>query len=262
MCDNMELAELGAGYVMYFKIVMFFGAIMIGFAVIGVLKSIQNFRSNLCLTQEEVNNNPITNLAYNAYVLLQFPLCIEDWITVHSVANYGIFNTDETELTWMMIAMLAYWFVLAICNHFIKANNKEIDRLSDTPSDWTLMVRGLPPDETANDIKANFEMYGTMNKMPCVVKKVTIAYECDEYEEKEKKVGATKRKMKKQQMAEMDTAIQRRIERDTTQKKDKKEEDKKPIDPSKVKPDMKDYSADFQKRFIDLNEEIRAVSFL
>lgn len=257
----MELAELGAGYVMFFKMVIFFGAIMIGFSVIGVLKAVSNFKGTSCISESEANtisSNSLT-LLFNGYIAIGFPVCTEDWITVHSVANYGIFYTDDDELTWMLIAMIAYWFVLAICNHYIKANNKDIDRLSDTPSDWTMMVRGLPPDEPAGDIKANFEMYGTMNKMPCVVKKVTLAYECDQYEEKEAKVGAAKRRMKKLQMAEMDSAIRRKVERDSAQKKDKKDEDKKQVDLSKVKPDIKDFSADFQKKFIDMNEEIRAV---
>lgn len=254
----MELSELGAGYVMFFKLVIFFGGILIVFSVINIIKAIANFGGSWCISESEYKamstSSSIGSLPKTInYVLLDLPVCNEDWVTVHSIANYGVFIVDEAEKSWMMIALLAYWFVLAICKHYIDATNKEIDRKSDLPSDWTLMVRGLPPDESIADIKNNFEMYGTLGKMPCPVKKISMAYRCSEYEELAKKVDLKKRQMKKQQLLEMAAAIKVKEEKDSKAQKDEVK--------SKVgKPDIKDFSADFQKKFEALSEQTREVN--
>ena len=178
----MELAENGSGYVMFFKLAIWYGFIMVAFSAISVLKAIENVRGTSCTSED----NPSTT--FDVYLLTGLPVCVKDWVSIHSVANYGIYKFDNTELSWMLIAMCASWFVLAVYHHQILVTNKEVDRLSDTPSDWTLMVRGLPSDESEDHITRNFEAYGTMGTLPCKVKKVCLAYNSSEYEELEKKV--------------------------------------------------------------------------
>lgn len=144
--DNMEFAEMGAGYVVYFKMTIFFGAIWLVFAAVNVLKMIANARGSGCLTSSQAD----AYLALLARSGAQFDasaventVCRKDWITVFSRANYGVRNVDGQEQSWLMIFFFAYYVVLSLCKMYIKNTNKEIDRLSDTPSDWTLIVGRL-----------------------------------------------------------------------------------------------------------------------
>lgn len=119
------------------------------------------------------------------------------------------------------------------------------------------MVRGLPSDENEDHITRNFEAYGTMGTLPCQVKKVCLAYRSSDYEEMEKKVNMQTQQMKKMQVEEMQQAIDKKIERI---QQDQKEKDKAPkIDRSKIRPDPKDYSPEFQDKFKELQEQTMSV---
>lgn len=102
-CDNMDLADLGAGYVMYFKMVIFFGIIMILFSIISVIKAISNSTKGYCTT-----STSSVSISSNAaiYPLKGWQVCSFDWITAHSVANYGVMNVDSQEKTWVLIFFL------------------------------------------------------------------------------------------------------------------------------------------------------------
>jgi hypothetical protein len=142
-CDNMELAELGAGYVMYFKITILFGIIWLVFAFINIWKVIANFKGTQCYTDSYINDvRNAVEAARISYDKVQFEnsLCRKDWITAPSRANYGINKEDTNEATWLIVFFIAYQFALALIKSYIKKTNAEIDKRSDLPSDWTLIV--------------------------------------------------------------------------------------------------------------------------
>lgn len=246
----MDLADLGAGYVMYFKMVIFFGIIMILFSIISVIKAISNSTKGYCTT-----STSSVSISSNAaiYPLKGWQICSFDWITAHSVANYGVMNVDSQEKTWVLIFFLFYWFTLSGLKSYIKKTNKSIDVNNDTPSDWTLIVKNLPKDEPAEQIKANFEAYGALGKMPCYVKKVNLAYKCDEYVKLAAKVSTSKRQMKVLQIKETPNAIERMKEK-------LKSEGKKIVDEKKIKPDKTCFSLQFQEKMQKLTDETMEVA--
>lgn len=248
-CDNMELADLGAGYVMYFKMCIFFGIVMLVFAGINIIKVIANMKGGNCVYNK-------SEIAGSVYVLAGYPPCSLDWITYHSIANYSVFRVDSTEKTGILLFFLAYWLVLSGCKSWISKTNKLIDVSNDTPSDWTIVVKGLPADEPVEQIKANFEAFGALGKMHCPIKKISLAYNCREYTEMAAKVNQSKRKMKILQVKETPEA-RKRMEARLLEKKDAKNQTKEDI--AKMKPGKIDFSAEFQRRFEELTEETRKV---
>lgn len=251
-CDNMDLADLGAGYVMYFKLVIFFGALMVLFSVINVIKALSNTTKGHCLSSSATTKD-ITNTSLY-YTKQGYPVCTLDWVTVHSVANYGIENVDTTEKTWVFIFFLVYWFMLSGIKSYVKKTNKLIDINNDTPSDWTLIVKGLPKDEPVEQIKANFEAYGALGRSFCTVKKINLAYSCAEYLKLEAKVSSEKRAMKILQIKEMPQALERMKEK-------LKIEGKKIVDDKKIKADKTCFSLQFQEKMKKLTDDTMAVSF-
>ena len=251
-CDNLDLADLGAGYVMYFKMVIFFGCIMILFSIINIIKAISNTTKGYCTTSTTTISST-SNAAL--YVLKGWPVCSFDWITAHSVANYGVMNVDSQEKTWVLIFFLFYWFTLSGLKSYIKKTNKLIDVSNDTPSDWTLIIKNLPKDEPAEQIRANFEAYGNLGKSVCPVKKVNLVYKCDEYIKLAAKVAADKRQMKTLQMKETPSAIERMKEK-------LKSEGKKIVDEKKIKPDKTCFSLLFQEKARKLTDESTEVSLV
>lgn len=137
-CNNMDLAELGAGYVIYFKMIIVFGGIALGVAILNVFKLVNNLQGSRCVSGGQLQADADSRV----YVGLGYPPCEFDWISAHSVANFGIDRVDDSEKSVTLVCCVAYWLVLAFVKNWIKRVNKEIDRMNDTPSDWTLMVAG------------------------------------------------------------------------------------------------------------------------
>ena len=202
-CDNMELADMGSGYVLYFKMVIFFGCISVFFCLINVIKAASNVSKGYCSTSQDT---------YNALG----HVCVRDWVTVHSVVNYNIFVEDKTEKAWMLVFWIAYTLTLSVCKVFIKRTNKTVDNTNDTPADWTLMVKGMPPSESLEAIKLNFERFGApqSKNMTCHVKKINRAYKLDEYLKQEKKVNKLKTDLKKIRDDELQDAVRNRLQKE------------------------------------------------
>lgn len=256
-CNNMDLADLGAGYVMYFKMIIFFGVIWVFYLVINAVKVLANTKKGYCTSKDNLVFKANSTEPELQYIKNGLPPCSLDWVTLHSQANYGIMNVDTDEKTFVLLFFIAYWFFLSICKQWLKKTNKQIDNSNDTPSDWTLIVRGLPSDEPAEQIKANFEAFGANGKEVAYVKKVNIAYNCEEYVKKFEKINKKKREMKLMQVKEHAKAMERMKER---LEKDEKKDDKKSGKEFFAKrPDKKDYSPEFQKKFEQLAQETAEV---
>jgi hypothetical protein len=246
----MDLADLGAGYVMYFKLVIFLGFLMVVFSIINVIKAISNTSKGHCLSDKVTVSSLTNNSLY--YTSNGYPVCSLDWITSHSIANYGIQRVDSSEKAWVFIFFLVYWFMLSGIKSYIKKTNKLIDINNDTPSDWTLIVKGLPKDEPIEMIKANFEQFGANQKMECTVYKVVPAYDCGEYLTLQAKVSNQTRAMKIMQVKETPDALQRM--------KEKLAKDGKTLPNVKeLKIDKSFFSPEFQQKMENLTDDTRSV---
>jgi hypothetical protein len=254
-CDNMEFADLGAGYVMYFRMITFFSGIWLFYLLINVIKVFANVRGDYCTSKNTVSSLAV-NSSSNAlmYTKLSLPICSLDWVTSHSVANYGTLIADGTEKSWVMVFFIAYWAFLSLCKAWLKKTNKQIDINNDTPSDWTLIVRNLPKDEPAEQIQANFEAFGALGREVCQVKKVNIAFNCESYVKKHAQVNKKKREMKLLQVKETTQAKATMAAR--FEKEGVKDEAAFARSPAIV-----DYSPEFQKRFEVIKEESNEVSY-
>lgn len=249
-CNNMDLADLGAGYVMYFRMIIFFSGIWVFYLVINVIKVAANVKSNYCVSVGSLATTNSKN-----YTSAGYPACTFDWISSHSVANYGIVEVDNTEKTWVLLFFIAYWVFLSLCKAWLKNTNKAIDINNDTPSDWTLIVRNLPKDEPAEQIKANFEAFGALGREACPVKKVNIAFNCESYVKKLTEVNKDKRLMKLLQVKELPAAKKRMEERLT-------KGGAKDASASNKTPAIKDFSPEFQKKFEVMKESSTEVGWM
>ena len=185
----MDLAHLGVGYVLYFKLIIFFCLLMLVFLVINILKVVANVSQNNCVPPSDAYIG--MSAAGKYYFGKGYPVCKLDWITIHSVANYGIQNLDISEKACVFTFFIVYWSILALCQRYIKRTNYEIDQHNDTPSDWTIIVKGLTTVETSQDIKDFFEKNGLKAGF-CKVKKINMAYDCTKYKEWKKKNNEAK----------------------------------------------------------------------
>jgi hypothetical protein len=252
-CDNMDLADLGAGYVMYFKLVIAFGLIMIVACVPSFFKLSRTVSGNECLSESDLSNP--TLLLKNTYYLYGMArkdmnvICTKDWITVHSIANYG-WSKDTTERDWSVFLVLLYWVILSFIKTYIKRTNKTIDVKNDTPSDWTLMVSNLPPDEPAETIAKNFQESGSNGGVPCYVSKVNFAYKTEEFDKLAVEVDKLKRECKSLQVIEMPRALEKakaRIQaKESAQDPEKKA--KEEVAPKKITPKLDDFSPELKKK--------------
>src|SRR3990167_578612 len=263
-CDNMELADLGAGYVMYFKLVIAFGLIVILVCIPSIFKLAKNVSSNRCLSETDLTNPKVTiQNEYFLYSLAQKDpdlICLKDWITVHSVANFG-WNKDTSERDWSVFLVLIYWVILSFIKVYIKRTNKTIDVKNDTPSDWTLMVSNLPPGEPAEMIAKNFQESGANGGVQCFVTKINFAYKTEEFDKLAEEVAKLKRECKSLQVLEMPKAIEKAKARvlaketaDDASKKLKEDSSNKKLVPKKD-----DFSPELQKKVEQAAEKGREV---
>lgn len=134
-CDSMQLAEIGEGYVLYFKLILYIGIFTSIFVAINIYKVTVNFMGTYCIPRPS-GQQPDTQLSDS----ITDPQCFDDWITPHSIANYGVRNIDVPERSLMVIYLGLSWIVLAYIYNKVLKIDQQIDCKNDTPSDFTLMV--------------------------------------------------------------------------------------------------------------------------
>ena len=72
--------------------------------------------------------------------------CSKDWITVHSIANYGK-TPDSKEKEFILIGFGMFILLHVICKGLMKQWEQKIDHHNDTPSDYSIMVENIPRDQ-------------------------------------------------------------------------------------------------------------------
>lgn len=135
-CSNMDLSDLGEGYVLFFKLMIYFGIIGLFFYGINIYKVVVNFQSHVCVPRPE----ELTESDLQTFGKDKIPPCFNDWITPHSRANYGVNNVDIIERSLMVAFLSVFWLSMAVVYQRVLSISRQIDDQNDAPSDWTLMV--------------------------------------------------------------------------------------------------------------------------
>lgn len=173
LCNVIELSELGIGYVFFFKIFTFSILIYTMLSSIGIYKSILNFSSGHCISQEAI----LSNSTYSAqggsceYWRRGHPPCVLNFITIFSLANFGLSRTDLLEQLLLLITWIVMVVGLALMRGWMLSTSKAVDFTADSPGDFSIMVSGLSKNLTSQDIKIIF----TLAKH-YAVEEVSIAY--------------------------------------------------------------------------------------
>ncbi len=128
-CDNMELSDHGSGYILFFCLEKLAFIICLALAALSIYKLYVNLDGKYCISVDD----PV----YKAF-LSAINVCIKDWITIHSVANYGMQNKNDKLLMIAFFVILLLF--LAYYQVYLKKISHNADQGNDVPSDWTVVV--------------------------------------------------------------------------------------------------------------------------
>lgn len=130
-CDPIELTPYGSGYPVYFNMLKFAGSLCVVLALFNIYKLVVNMNSNTC--------------TYNAFSIINFSAkqkdqCVQDWITVHSVVNYGPSNVDINDKYIMLAFLVVYYLMIAIYQAYLDRLSATLQQSADTASHWSVQV--------------------------------------------------------------------------------------------------------------------------
>lgn len=205
-CDTIELADFGSGFVAYFSLVKFLVFALCIFGALSIYKIQADVNGRFCLTEDQASKLPSSSF-----------ICVKDWITRHSVANYG-FEVDTTDKALMCVFFGIMLFAVGIFNAYSKKLAEEIDTKNDLPSDWTVILRGLSPDITDQDIALYFNQFKLKNGTCPEVISVNSSYKIEGYNDQVSKVQKAKNALKIVTAKEI-SEIKERLERDGQKEK-------------------------------------------
>lgn len=210
LCEDLiDLGEMGAGYVAFFKLIKLLIFLCFLFALANIYKIIANSKGTNCFdTSSEL---------YQA-VKSQPTVCGRDWVTLHSIANYG-FKIDYIDKG----IVLGYFFVFLLVLIFYYPNfstlGERIDKKSDLPSDWTVQVvsydqiKDVTSEVTEADLRNYFNGSDTLpGTIGGRVEKINTSYNLEEYEKKKAAFDTLSAKLRAQRIGEA-RAIHKKLER-------------------------------------------------
>jgi hypothetical protein len=136
-CDPIELAGYGPGYVIYFSMLKLTLFLCLVLGLVNIAKIYRNFHSERCNSTDQIFAIDL-NLSNQDNTV-----CRKDWITYHSVANYGAAKYDYIDRATMGVFFAFYTIVIGLYNCYLEILSKRVKRESSTPANWTLAVRVL-----------------------------------------------------------------------------------------------------------------------
>lgn len=181
-----KIADYGTGYVLLFTLIKFMAMLLVILIGINVYKVIKNLEGEFCF---DSNDTVILNLVgFSNY-------CIKDWITTHSIANYGLQRVDYYDKIAMFVYLIGQIVLISAYYVYSTGLNIMVDKKNDTPSDWTIMLTGVDANQNDEDILAQFDRRqlrtgGTV----LAVEKINSTFKLDEFNQVTAKVGELMRK--------------------------------------------------------------------
>lgn len=159
-CSVSELGPLGSSIQLYFSFVKYLIIALLGVFLIACIP---------CIVDNSLQDK------------------FEEWTDQKSMniitpGNYGFYDRNDVASWQVILHVIACGILLAFYPWVLrktKETSTEIDSVQTTPSDFTLMVKGLPEDYTAEDIKAHIQEH-FMHHKPEIINLV-LAYDTNEY---------------------------------------------------------------------------------
>ena len=175
--DAVTLNQLGLGYglaAVKTKLWMWIFGLC---ALLSLYMVIRNILGKQCLSEEQASDPTI--LSTNQYLLKRLTPCKKDWVTIHSIANYGL-QLDGIEvaivLLIIVIVMLGDKLVVYQCHKHTQAFLDERHQAND----WAVVV-DCTDEYTAETIKANLESIGDGTDFAIQVHQVIIPADVSDY---------------------------------------------------------------------------------
>lgn len=162
-CSLKEIAELGAGYPLFFIFIKFLGLSFVGALCIVAIPCI--IGNGIADKGDEWESDK------------------DSWIVKSSVGNNG--DSNEIYPLWQCALHVAFMALVILFYHiarrYIAQKDKEMDLEVITAKDYTVHVSGLSIDVTEAEIKEFFEKHGRFDNQPAKVVKVNFPYKIKEY---------------------------------------------------------------------------------
>lgn len=179
-CHIDELASCGLGYPLYFQLIKYAVLMCIVMGILEIPKIVRNVSANSCKETAPVN------------------VCQRDWITMHSVANYGTSRLDIDDKLWSIISVGLFLLLLEVVRY---QTSKKIERLSpetSSASDWSVQIKFKLTRPSEDQIKSLIYRIAPNVK----IQKINSCYKLDEFTEQFNKVSLLKKELRRLKVQE------------------------------------------------------------
>ncbi|KAL4460029.1 hypothetical protein ABPG74_003555 [Tetrahymena malaccensis] len=168
MDKSMLLSFLGSGYPLFFSFAKYCTYILATILLTsGFYNLYTNYEGTYCLTKKQIKQG----LPY---------ACQADYISTLTIINKA---NNEKYIVMQNILNLITTIILIILCVFYRSEQKQIDFDVDTeeitPADYTIMVKGIPPDMTESQLSqymVDFRREGDEDRDPLVVSDISYVY--------------------------------------------------------------------------------------
>ena len=111
--------------------IKFVGFLSFLLAIFNIWKLVINLNSDFC----QISQQPILQFA-----IKQRDICIQDWITVHSVVNYGGSRFDLTDRVIMILYLTAFLLLVSIFQLYLDKVALLTTLKHNTAAHWSVVV--------------------------------------------------------------------------------------------------------------------------
>jgi hypothetical protein len=129
--DSLELGTYGPGYVTYFSMVKFCMLLSLVFAAVNIPKLLRNLNGTQCIASDR----PLV-----VFSIRQTDACRQDWMTTHSISNYGTSKQDLLDRLLMAVYLLIQLLLVSVYSAYLESLSVKIRAETEDPKHWTLMV--------------------------------------------------------------------------------------------------------------------------
>lgn len=124
-CDVKELAPYGTGYVSYFILLKLAAFLCFLMALVNIWKIKENINAGRCVSSSDVEVSDA---------------CKRDWITRHSIVNYGEHKFDVTDRVIMLIFLAVYLLLVSLHSIYVQHIENKLQEQTADQSEWSIVV--------------------------------------------------------------------------------------------------------------------------
>lgn len=135
-----QIGNLGAGYVLFFKMNVMVNFINIFNLLVCLYPIIRNSLSSSC--KKESDSIGVTTYAMSS----SLPNCHLDFTTITSLANYNILTWDIIERLLLLLGMLIVVLMSCFWRISIQHISDKYESRADGPEDWTVLLKNIAPE--------------------------------------------------------------------------------------------------------------------